>query len=180
MLSFLVVLATVAVMEWVAWISHKYLMHGAAWGWHASHHAPRTGIFEKNDLFAIVFAGISILLIWFGTSGIWPLQWIGAGMTLYGLLYFIAHDGLVHRRWPLGAVPRRGYLKRLYQAHRLHHANDAQDGGVLFGFLWAPSERRLRNELEHVRTLRRAVPRQSTASSSACSNSSNSSGSPEN
>ncbi|WP_374300316.1 hypothetical protein [Paracoccus sp. (in: a-proteobacteria)] len=59
-------------------------------------------------------------------------------MTLYGVLYFIAHDGLVHKRWPFTYVPRKGYLKRLYQAHRLHHAVDGKDGCVSFGFIYAP------------------------------------------
>lgn len=139
----LIVLATIAAMEWVAWASHKYVMHGFGWGWHASHHAKRTGWFEKNDLFAFVFAGVSIALIWFGTQGVWPLQWIGAGMAGYGLLYFVAHDGLVHGRWPFKRQPRRGYLKRLVQAHRLHHAVDARAAGVSFGFLLAPSPAKL-------------------------------------
>ena len=52
---------------------------------------------SENDLYAIVFAGLAILLIALGNAGYWRLQWIGAGMTLYGLLYFIAHDGLVHQ-----------------------------------------------------------------------------------
>ena len=72
-------------------------------------------------------------------------------MTLYGFLYFLAHDGLVHRRWPFRHVPRRGYLKRLYQAHRLHHAVQGKEGCVSFGFLWAPTEAGFQRELQQVR-----------------------------
>jgi beta-carotene 3-hydroxylase len=143
-----IVLLAVVAMEGFAWLAHRYVMHGFGWGWHASHHRPRAGWFEKNDLFAVVFAAVAIALIWFGTRGAWPLQWVGAGMTLYGLLYFIAHDGLVHRRWPLRITPRRGYLKRLVQAHRLHHAVDGRHGAVSFGFLWAPSPVQLKRELQ--------------------------------
>lgn len=146
-----IVLATVVAMEAIAWAMHRYVMHGIGWGWHASHHAPRTGRFEKNDLYAIGFAGVAIVLIWFGTQGHPPLQWIGAGMTLYGALYFIAHDGLVHRRWPFTVTPRSGYLKRLVQAHRLHHAVTGRDGAVSFGFLWAPSPQRLKRQLQGLR-----------------------------
>jgi len=32
------------------------VMHGWGWGWHRSHHEPRRGMFEKNDLFAVVGA----------------------------------------------------------------------------------------------------------------------------
>lgn len=150
-LDALVVLATVVGMEVFAWAAHKYVMHGWGWGWHASHHAPRGGRFEKNDLYAVVFAVVAIVLIALGTAGRWPLQWIGAGMTLYGALYFLAHDGLVHRRWPWRWTPRGGYLKRLYQAHRLHHAVDGRTGCVSFGFLWAPRAPVLKRRLRALR-----------------------------
>lgn len=134
----LIVLFTVVMMEIVATLAHKYIMHGWGWGWHHSHHTPRTGWFELNDLYAVVFAALAIALIAFGTAGYWPLQWIGAGMTLYGALYFMVHDGLVHQRWPFRYVPRRGYFKRLYLAHRLHHAVRGKEGCVSFGFLYTP------------------------------------------
>ncbi|MDU6410259.1 MAG: beta-carotene hydroxylase [Yersiniaceae bacterium] len=133
-----IVLLTVVAMEIIAALSHKYIMHGWGWGWHHSHHAPHTSWFELNDLYAVLFAVLAIVLIALGTAGYWPLQWIGAGMTLYGLLYFIVHDGLVHQRWPFRYIPRRGYLKRLYLAHRLHHAVRGREGCVSFGFLYAP------------------------------------------
>lgn len=145
----LIVLATVVGMEAFAWAAHKYVMHGWGWAWHRSHHEPREGRwFELNDAYAAVFAAIAIVLIALGTSGFAPLQWIGAGMTVYGFLYFLAHDGLVHQRWPLRWTPKRGYLKRLYQAHRMHHAVKGRDGAVSFGFLWAPPARRLKAQLQ--------------------------------
>lgn len=143
-------LITLALMEGFAWWAHKYVMHGWGWGWHRSHHQPRSGWFEKNDLYAVVFAGVAILLIWLGSGGLHPLEWIGAGMTGYGLLYFLVHDGLVHKRWPLRHVPRRGYLKRLYQAHRMHHAVDGKDRCVSFGFLYAPSTEQLKRRLREL------------------------------
>ena len=146
--ALLLFLVTVALMEGFAYAMHRWVMHGFVWGWHRSHHEPTGGVFEKNDLYAIVFAGIAIVLIALGTSGIWPLQWIGAGMTLYGALYFVVHDGLVHKRWPLRWIPRSGYAKRLYQAHRMHHAVEGRDGCVSFGFLWAAPPERLKKQLQ--------------------------------
>jgi beta-carotene 3-hydroxylase len=144
----LILLATVVLMEVFSIVAHKYVMHGFGWGWHRSHHEARRGWFEKNDLYAVVFAGVAIALIYAGaTLGHHPLEWIGAGMTAYGLLYFVAHDGLVHRRWPFTYVPRRGYLKRLYQAHRMHHAVAGKDGAVSFGFLYAPPVEVLKRRL---------------------------------
>lgn len=143
----LIVVATVAAMEGVAGLTHRYVMHGWGWGWHKSHHEPPAGRFERNDLYALVFAAISILflgplvLVW---AGFW---WVGIGMVAYGILYVLLHDGLVHRRFSAGGVPRSGYLKRLMQAHRLHHAVRGREGCVSFGFLYAPPVEALRRQL---------------------------------
>ncbi|HDZ56911.1 MAG TPA: beta-carotene hydroxylase [Pseudomonas xinjiangensis] len=158
-----VFLATLAGMEVFAWFAHKYVMHGWGWGWHRSHHEPREGWFEKNDLYAVVFAALAIVLIALGNAGWHPLEWIGAGMTAYGFLYFLAHDGLVHRRWPFRYVPRNGYLKRLYQAHLMHHAVRGKEGCVSFGFLRAPSVEALKKQLRELHD----GPLQSAASSAA-------------
>ncbi|HAZ54605.1 MAG TPA: beta-carotene hydroxylase, partial [Franconibacter helveticus] len=64
-----------------------------------------------------------------------------------GVFYFLVHDGLVHRRWAFNYIPRRGYLKRLYQAHRLHHAVNGKEGCVSFGFLYAAKPEALKAEL---------------------------------
>jgi beta-carotene 3-hydroxylase len=48
-------LASFAGMEAVAYYTHKYVMHGFLWSLHESHHRPREGLFEKNDLFAFYF-----------------------------------------------------------------------------------------------------------------------------
>lgn len=143
----LVVVATVLAMEGVALLTHKYLMHGPGWGWHRSHHEPHDGALEKNDLYAVVFGVMALALFVFASSDFGPLYWMAVGMTVYGFLYAIVHDGLVHQRWPFRYVPRNTYLKRLVQAHRLHHAVEGREGCVSFGFLYAPPVRRLRDEL---------------------------------
>lgn len=143
----LVVLATVAAMEGVAYASHRWIMHGWGWGWHRSHHEERDGVFEENDLYAVVFALVAIALFAVGSAYVPVLFWVAVGVTLYGLLYFVVHDGLVHQRWPFRHVPKNGYLKRLVQAHRLHHAVDGRKGCVSFGFLYAPPVERLRSDL---------------------------------
>jgi beta-carotene 3-hydroxylase len=137
-LKLLILLLSVAAMELLATATHKYVMHGFGWAWHRSHHRPRSGWFEANDLYALVFAAISLALFVAAGGPGSLLWWFGAGMALYGLLYTLLHDGLVHRRLPIGPTPRGGYLKRLVQAHRLHHAVRSRDGAVSFGFLYAP------------------------------------------
>jgi beta-carotene 3-hydroxylase len=141
-----ILVGTVLLMEVVAWAVHKYIMHGPGWGWHRSHHVEHEGTLEKNDLYAVLFAGLALLLVLL-SPGRGPLYWVGIGMSVYGALYFFVHDGLVHQRWPFRYVPRNGYLKRLVQAHRLHHAVEGREGGVSFGFLYAPPVRRLKEEL---------------------------------
>ena len=147
------VLASVLVMEGVAWASHKYVMHGFAWGWHRDHHEPHDGFREKNDRFALVGAAISIAFFALGSplllgANAWPPgTWIGLGVLAYGIIYTLVHDGLVHQRW-FRWVPRGGYARRLVQAHKLHHATVGKQGGVSFGFVFARDPVALKRELK--------------------------------
>ncbi len=139
--------AAFAFMEWFAWFTHRYVMHGFAWVWHRSHHEPRTGAFELNDLFAVVFATPAIVAIYFGVHGVPPLLPVGLGITAYGAVYFMFHDGLVHRRYPVPLSGKSKFWKRLIQAHRIHHAVSTKEGCVSYGFLVAPPVRQLKAEL---------------------------------
>src|SRR5215218_4782816 len=91
-----IVVATIAGMEFVAASVHRHVMHGWGWGWHRSHHQKRGRGLEKNDLYAVVFA-MPALLLTATASAASPAYWCGIGIALYGLLYAVAHDGLVHR-----------------------------------------------------------------------------------
>jgi len=161
----LIVVATFLAMEGVAWGSHKYIMHGFGWGWHRDHHEPHEGVLEKNDLYALVGAGMSIAMFALGSplvmgAGAWaPATWIGLGVLFYGVVYSLIHDGLVHGRW-FRWVPRRGYAKRLVQAHRLHHATIGKEGGVSFGFVIARDPEALKQELKAQRKAGIAVLRE--------------------
>ena len=75
------------------------------------------------------------------------LWWIAVGITIYGAIYTLVHDGLVHQRY-WRWVPKRGYAKRLVQAHKLHHATIGKEGGVSFGFVFARDPARLKAELK--------------------------------
>ena len=152
----LIVFATVLAMEWVAWASHKYIMHGFARAWQRDHHEPHDNLLEKNDLFAIVGAVASISMFAIGSPMVlgsgawWPGTWIGLGILFYGIIYTLVHDGLVHQRY-FQWVPKRGYAKRLVQAHKLHHATVGKEGGVSFGFVLARDPARLKAELRRQR-----------------------------
>jgi beta-carotene 3-hydroxylase len=142
-----IVLTTIAAMEGVASAVHRHVMHGWGWGWHQSHHQKRGRGLEKNDLYAFVFAAPALLLT-VTASAAGPAYWCGIGIALYGLLYAVVHDGLVHQRWPFHVRVRHRYLRRLVEAHHLHHAVRGRDGCVSFGFLYAPLVPVLRERLK--------------------------------
>lgn len=145
----LLFLLTIAAMEGVAYAAHRWIMHGPGWFLHASHHRPRTGRFEANDLYAVIFAVPSILLLAGGVHlgwGDWAI-WVGAGIAGYGAIYFGFHDVIVHQRVAHHYVARSPYMKRIVQAHKLHHAVETREDGLSFGFLWAPPADRLKSQL---------------------------------
>ena len=150
--GFLLFAATLIAMEGVAYAAHRWVMHGPGWVLHASHHRPRLGRFEANDLYAVIFAAPSILLFYGGVNLGWTVlgssaAWIGAGIAAYGAVYFGFHDVIVHKRIAHRYVARSSYMKRIVQAHRLHHAVETKEGTVSFGFLWAPPAEVLKAEL---------------------------------
>jgi beta-carotene 3-hydroxylase len=167
-LPLVLVLATIVAMEWVAWASHKYIMHGFGWAWHRDHHEPHDRLLEKNDLYALVGAAMSISMFALGSpmlmgSDAWrPGTWIGLGILCYGIIYTLVHDGLVHQRY-FRWVPRKGYAKRLVQAHKLHHATIGKEGGVSFGFVFARDPAVLKAELQAQRRAGIAVLREAEA-----------------
>lgn len=164
-IALLIIVATVLVMEFVAWSSHKYIMHGFGWGWHRDHHEPHDSFFEKNDLYGVVGAVISISFFAIGSPLVmgadawWPGTFIGLGVMVYGAIYTLIHDGIVHQRW-FRWVPKRGYAKRLVQAHKLHHATIGKEGGVSFGFIFARDPVVLKQELRAQRERGIAVLRE--------------------
>jgi beta-carotene 3-hydroxylase len=148
--GFTLFLLTIAAMEGVAYAAHRWVMHGRlGWWLHESHHRARTGTFERNDFYAVIFAIPSIALIYAGVQGDWGANatWIGAGIAAYGAIYFGFHDVIVHRRIAHRIVPRSDYFKRIVQAHRIHHAVETREGTVSFGFIYAPPVERLKAAL---------------------------------
>lgn len=144
----LLFILTIAAMEGVAYVAHRWIMHGPGWFLHKSHHRPRTGFWELNDLYFVIFAAPSITLL-VGASlgwGAWA-GWVGAGIAGYGAIYLGFHDIIVHRRLNHRYIPKSDYMKRIIQAHRLHHAVETKEGTVSFGFLVAPKPEDLKAEL---------------------------------
>lgn len=142
--TLLLVFGGVVGMEYYARWAHKVLWHDFQPGWalHESHHKPRVGPFEANDVFAIMNAVPAMGLCGYGflRPDVWGGLCFGAGLgiTLFGILYMFIHDGLVHKRFPVGPVARVPYLRRVAVAHKLHHSE--KYGGVPWGMFLGPLE----------------------------------------
>ena len=123
-------------MEFVAWFTHKFIMHGFLWWLHRSHHEKREGFFEKNDWFAIIFAIPSWLCIMLGVIYESPVSiLIGAGMSAYGAAYFLVHDIIVHQRLKWFRNLNSRYIRAVRWAHKMHHKHLVKEDGESFGFL---------------------------------------------
>ncbi|BBN01596.1 beta-carotene 3-hydroxylase [Marchantia polymorpha subsp. ruderalis] len=133
--------AAVGMEYWARW-AHKALWHASLWNMHESHHRPREGPFEMNDIFAIINAvpAVSLMLYGFLNRGLVPGLCFGAGLgiTMFGIAYMFVHDGLVHRRFPVGPIADVPYLQKVAAAHQLHHADLYE--GVPYGLFLGPKE----------------------------------------
>lgn len=134
-----ITLATVFFMEFVAWFAHKFIMHGFLWDWHEDHHKPhheKDGFFEKNDLFFLVFAipSMACYIIGSVTPHFWVL-FIGIGISIYGLIYFLIHDVYIHQRFKWFRQLDSKYSRAILRAHGAHHAKREKEDGESFGLL---------------------------------------------
>ncbi|MBC7607161.1 MAG: sterol desaturase family protein [Burkholderiales bacterium] len=138
--TILVFVTTFFFMEFMAWFSHKYIMHGFLWNLHADHHRKnQDSWFEKNDAFFVIYAGISIgfFLLWrydilqIGLA-------IGSGIFVYGWTYFIVHDIFIHQRFKLFRNADNRYARAVRRAHKMHHKHIGKDQGECFGMLLVP------------------------------------------
>mmetsp|Transcript_7435 Transcript_7435/g.25583 ORF Transcript_7435/g.25583 Transcript_7435/m.25583 type:complete len:354 (+) Transcript_7435:111-1172(+) len=137
-------LGAVVGMEFYARYAHRILWHENEMGWslHESHHLPRTGPFEANDIYAVANAvpALSLCIYGFLHPGlVAAMCWgTGLGITLYGWMYMFVHDGLVHKRFPVGPLGELPSLKRIAVAHTIHHSE--KFGGVPYGLFLAEDE----------------------------------------
>jgi beta-carotene 3-hydroxylase len=140
MMNSIIVLASFLSMEFIAWFTHKYIMHGLLWILHKDHHKKESsGFFEHNDFFFLIFALPGIAGLFFGMQqGYNFLFWIGLGITLYGFAYFFVHDIFIHQRFKIFRNADLTYFKAIRRAHKVHHKHLGKQDGECFGMLWVP------------------------------------------
>ena len=134
-IALLIIIAAFFFMEFMAWFTHKYIMHGFLWVLHKDHHIRDGRKFEWNDLFAVIFSVPSVILIYFGYSTLDYRLWIGVGILAYGVAYFMFHDVYVHQRIKALSKFSNRYLRATVKAHKEHHIPHAHYN---YGFLVAP------------------------------------------
>lgn len=140
LINFLIVFAAFVGMEAVAWVAHKYIMHGILWKLHKDHHKKESeGFIEHNDFFFLIFALPGIAALFFGMQNDYNfLFWIGVGITVYGMAYFFIHDIFIHQRFKILRNSNNVYLKAIRRAHKMHHKHLTKEDGESFGMLWVP------------------------------------------
>lgn len=144
---FAVGVPTLIFMEVWAAVLHGKLWHGPMWSVHESHHrregwrgesAANPGRWERNDALSFTHAPIAMALIFYGclaTPGMMRevCFGIGIGMTVFGAAYVVVHDGLCHERMPVQGLARYPWLRRVRDAHGVHHRTGGAPNGLFFG-----------------------------------------------
>lgn len=132
-------LVTFFFMEFMAWFTHKYVMHGLMWYFHEDHHQHEPGFFEKNDVFFLIFAVPSWLCIMLGMMYFnYIAVSIGVGIAIYGFCYFLVHDVFIHQRFKWFTRTDNIYFRALRKAHKVHHKHLGKEDGECFGMLIVP------------------------------------------
>jgi beta-carotene 3-hydroxylase len=136
----LILVSTFSIMEFMAWFTHKYVMHGFLWYLHKDHHRKdHNSWWERNDFFFIFYAAVSIsCFVGWEYYGFWAGLPIGLGIFSYGFTYFMVHDIFIHQRFKLFRNSNNWYAKGIRRAHKIHHKHLGKGKGECFGMLVPP------------------------------------------
>ncbi|HCY97515.1 sterol desaturase family protein [uncultured Polaribacter sp.] len=139
-MAFLIIFITFWGMEFMAWFTHKFVMHGFLWSLHEDHHAHnKDSFFEKNDAFFLIYAIPSWLCIMLGSMfSLWTVMYIGFGILAYGIAYFLVHEIFIHQRLKWFKKSNNAYLRAIRRAHKIHHKHLGKEKGACFGMLVVP------------------------------------------
>ena len=141
LLGILTFLGTFAIMEFMAWFIHKYIMHGVLWALHKDHHhKDHDSWFERNDTFFLFFAGLSMFFLMFAKDYFWLATPIGLGILAYGIAYFVVHDIFIHQRFKWLRNIDNAYARGVRRAHKIHHKHLGKEKGENFGMLVVPKK----------------------------------------
>ena len=136
----LIFLGTFSFMEFMAWFTHKYIMHGFLWSLHKDHHKKdHNSWFERNDAFFIFYAIVSMVFFYLGAQTDFWYGWpLGLGILAYGIAYFFVHDIFIHQRFKMFRNANNWYARGVRRAHKIHHKHLGKEEGECFGMLFVP------------------------------------------
>jgi beta-carotene 3-hydroxylase len=151
-MAFLIIFITFWGMEFMAWFTHKFVMHGFLWTIHEDHHTHnKDSFFEKNDAFFLIYALPSWLCIMLGSMfSVWNVMYIGFGILAYGIAYFLVHEVFIHQRLKWFKNSNNAYLRAIRRAHKIHHKHLGKEKGACFGMLVVPLKY-LKQELKQMK-----------------------------
>lgn len=126
-------------MEAVTYLVHRFVMHGLLRSLHLSHHRNAAAAYaskspEPNDIFPLAFSFVVIVGLWIGfnvSGAAWLLPLL-IGVTLYGIVYTVVHDGVIHGRIRWMKKMHTTWSAQLAVAHREHHRSNSEPYGMLF------------------------------------------------
>jgi beta-carotene 3-hydroxylase len=138
--SFLIIFITFWGIEFMAWFTHKFVIHGFLWNVHCDHHTPSKDKFlKKNDLFFLIYGAPSWLCIMLGSMfAAWTIMYVRFGILAYGIAYFLVHEVLIHQRFKWFRNSNNVYLRSIRRAHKIHHKHRNKEQGECFGILIIP------------------------------------------
>jgi beta-carotene 3-hydroxylase len=161
-------LPVLVAMEPWSRVLHGRVWHGPLFVVHRSHHRPRAGRFEWNDVLSGTHAPVAMALILFGCVDAGVVREIafgvGLGMTLFGLSYVLVRQAR-HGRLP-SALAKSAFLQRVKAAHLRHHHNGGRAPYGLFLGPWEAAEPRRRRHAASGATSDRASPAPQRATAS--------------
>jgi beta-carotene 3-hydroxylase len=64
--------------------------------------------------------------------------YIGIGIAVYGLAYFLVHDIFIHQRFRIFRRTDNTYMRAIRKAHKVHHKHLGKEEGECFGMLLVP------------------------------------------
>jgi beta-carotene 3-hydroxylase len=136
----LIFLGTFSMMEFMAWFTHKFIMHGFLWHLHKDHHQKdHDNWFERNDFFFLFYAVVSMTCFYLANYElIWFFLPIGLGILAYGIAYFTVHDIFIHQRFKMFRKANNWYAKGVRRAHKIHHKHRGKEKSENFGMLVVP------------------------------------------
>jgi beta-carotene 3-hydroxylase len=129
-------------MELVTYLVHRFIMHGVLERLHLSHHRNAAAEYaakspEANDFFPLAFSVVVIVAMWagFNVNGLAWLLPLFVGVTIYGIVYTVVHDGIIHGRVRWMKRGSSQLANTLATAHRSHHRANGEPYGMLFPWL---------------------------------------------